>query len=58
MLPAGQGRVDIPACLRAADPGVLQWLVVELDAYAGDMLDAIGQSYRYLVENGLGCGRN
>ena len=41
MLPAGEGKVNIPACIAAADPDVLQWLVVELDAYDGDMFTVL-----------------
>lgn len=57
MLPAGQGKIDIPACVAAADPNVLKWLVVELDEYDGDMFSAVEQSYRYLTEKGLAHGR-
>ncbi len=57
MLPAGQGKIDIPACIHAADPDVLQWLIVELDHFDGDMFSAVEQSYLYLTENGLAKGR-
>jgi sugar phosphate isomerase/epimerase len=52
----GSGKLDFPAIIGAADPNVLEWLVVELDAYDGPMLDAVRQSYRYLTENGLAAG--
>lgn len=55
-LAVGSGVLDIPAIIAAADPNVLQWLVVELDDYAGDMWEAVEESYRYLVQNGLGEG--
>ncbi len=58
MLPVGQGKVDIPACIQAADPKVLQWLVVELDHFDGDMFSAVEQSHRYLIDNGLATGRH
>jgi hypothetical protein len=48
--------MDIPALVQAGD-GATEWLVVELDEVAGDMLDAVKQSYRYLTENGLAQGR-
>ena len=53
----GSGKMDIPAVVAAADPNVLEWLVVELDACATDMLEAVAQSYRYLSSTGLGNGR-
>lgn len=55
-LPLGRGKMDVPAVIAAADPKVLQWLVVELDNYGGEMLSAVKESYRYLVENRLGMG--
>ncbi len=48
MLPAGEGKVDIPACILAADPNKLDWLIVELDEFDGPMMDAVERSYRYL----------
>lgn len=57
MLPVGQGKMDIPACIAAADPDVLKWLVVELDHFDGDMFSAVEQSYRYMTGNGLAHGR-
>jgi len=52
----GAGKMDIPACIRAADEGVLQWLIVELDECATDMLTAVRQSYQYLTDNKLAAG--
>lgn len=54
MTAVGHGTVDVAACIRAADPA---WLVVELDEYAGDMIDAVRDSHAYLTENGLAEGR-
>lgn len=54
MMAVGSGTVDVPACLAAADPA---WLIVELDEYAGDMMDAVRQSHAYLTGNGLAQGR-
>jgi len=52
----GAGRLDMPAIIGAADPNVLEWLVVELDSCATDMMQAVADSYRYLVDAGLGYG--
>jgi hypothetical protein len=56
MLAVGSGKMDVPAVINAADPKVLQWLVVELDNCATDMLTAVAQSYAYLTHNGLAQG--
>jgi len=55
----GSGAMDIPACVRAADARLLQWLVVELDGFAAgaDMLAIVAQSARYLLVSGLGAER-
>lgn len=53
----GSGRVDVPGIIAAADETVLEWLVVELDACATDMMTAVRESYDYLVDNGLAQGR-
>jgi sugar phosphate isomerase/epimerase len=55
MLPLGEGVMDIPRLLSSA--GSAEWLVVELDEYAGTMLDAVRRSYDYLVGSGLASGR-
>jgi sugar phosphate isomerase/epimerase len=52
----GQGDMDIPGIISAADPSVLEWLIVELDECATDMLTAVRESYEYLVSTGLGYG--
>ena len=53
MVALGQGRQDLPAILAAADPDVLEWGIVELDACATDMLTAVRDSYDYLVTRKL-----
>lgn len=53
----GSGVLDIPGIIESADPDVLEWLVVELDECATDMMEALAQSYRYLTQTGLGSGR-
>lgn len=49
MVAVGQGKMDIPAVIAAADPGVLEWLIVELDACDTDMHTAVRESYAYLA---------
>lgn len=49
----GSGVVDIPACIAASKA---EWLIVELDECGTDMMEAVEQSYRYLVGNGLAAG--
>jgi sugar phosphate isomerase/epimerase len=56
MTAVGAGKLDMPAIVGAADPSVLEWLVVELDSCATDMMQAVADSYRYLVDSGLGSG--
>ena len=53
----GAGKMDILAVIQAADEDVLQWLVVELDECATDMTEAVRESCRYLVGEGLAAGR-
>lgn len=53
----GAGKMDIPAVIGAADEDVLEWLVVELDECATDMTEAVRQSCKYLLGEGLGRGR-
>ena len=53
----GDGKLDIPGIIAAADPDVLEWIVVELDACDTDMMTAVKKSYTYLTSNGLAEGR-
>ncbi|HEX8372772.1 MAG TPA: sugar phosphate isomerase/epimerase [Chthoniobacterales bacterium] len=55
MTALGQGEVDVPAVLEAAT--AVEWHVIELDACATDMMEAVRESYRYMVENGYSTGR-
>lgn len=52
----GEGVMDIPALVQAS-AGQAEWLIVELDECATDMLTAVQRSYQFLVENGLGRGK-
>jgi sugar phosphate isomerase/epimerase len=51
----GAGALDIPA-ITTANP-LVEWHIVELDRCRTDMLEAVEQSYRYLVGRGLSSGR-
>jgi len=51
-LPAGAGVVDLVGAAKVAAHA--EYVVVELDSYAGDMLKAIEQSYGYLINAGIG----
>lgn len=53
----GAGKMDIAGIVAAADPNVLEWLIVELDACATDMMTAVEGSFRFLTAQGLGRGR-
>jgi len=58
MVAVGQGKMDISGVINAADPELLRWLIVELDACDTDMLTAVTDSYHYLIENGLAEGNS
>ena len=55
MTAVGRGAVDIQAVVGAADAA---WHIVELDRCATDMFEAVEESYRYLVGEGLSRGRS
>ena len=55
MVAAGQGIMDIPGVIAAGGDNT-EWLVVELDRCATDMLTAVSESYAYLVGEGLARG--
>ena len=57
MVAVGQGKVDVQSVINAADPNTVEWLVVELDACATDMMTAVRESYEYLTSNNLAEGR-
>lgn len=52
----GQGKMDIHGTIEAADPEVLEWVIVELDACDTDMTTAVAESYTYLTEERLAYG--
>lgn len=58
MTAVGGGKMDFAPIINAADENVLGWLIVELDRCATDMLEAVGKSVSYLVNNGFGRARD
>lgn len=52
----GSGILDIAGIAQAADPDVLDWLIVELDSCDTDMFEAVQESYRFLISSGLATG--
>jgi sugar phosphate isomerase/epimerase len=52
MTAVGEGAMDYPAIIAAAGSNP-QWLIVELDRCATDMLEAVRKSCAYLTQNGL-----
>ncbi len=54
MVAVGQGVMDYPALLSNLQA---EWLIVELDRCATDMLEAVRASYTYLTERRLAHGR-
>ncbi|MBM4049504.1 MAG: sugar phosphate isomerase/epimerase [Planctomycetes bacterium] len=56
MTAVGEGKVNFPAVVKAAGANA-QWMIVELDRCATDMMDAVVKSYGYLVKNGLARGK-
>lgn len=53
-LPAGSGDVDLLAAANSANHA--EYIAVELDAYDGDMLTAVKESYVYLTDNKIAKG--
>ncbi len=57
MTAVGDGVMDFPAILKAAGD-TPEWLIVELDRCATDMMVAVERSFAYLAGQGLGRGRS
>jgi len=55
MTAAGDGVLDIPGIVAAGSEHT-EWLIVELDRCATDMMEAVEKSYRYMVGQGLAQG--
>jgi sugar phosphate isomerase/epimerase len=48
--PVGQGNLDMPAIIRAADEAGCEWYIVEQDdCYGASPFDCLAESYRYLA---------
>lgn len=56
MVAVGSGSLDIPAIL-AANAQHTEWLIVEIDRSATDMLAAVAASAAYIAQQGLGILR-
>jgi len=56
MVAVGEGAVDIPGVVQAG-AGSTEWLIVELDRCATDMMEAVEKSFNYLAGEGFGRGR-
>jgi len=56
MTAVGDGIMDFPAIVEAGNPHT-EWLIVELDRCATDMMEAVAKSYSYLVGHRLARGR-
>ncbi len=55
MTAIGDGVMDFPAIIEAGKPHT-EWLIVELDRCATDMMEAVEKSYQYLIGEGLARG--
>ncbi len=55
MTAVGDGTLDYKSIIGAGE-ATTQWLIVELDRCATDMLEAVRKSAAYLTQNGLGRG--
>lgn len=55
MTAVGSGSLDLAEAIGAAE-GLAEWLIVELDECATDMMTAVAESYTYLTGNGLAEG--
>lgn len=57
MTAVGDGAMDWATIIPAADESVTQWLIVELDRCATDMVEAVAKSCKYLANAGFGIAR-
>ena len=54
-MPLGTGTLPIPELVKAM-PEQVPTIIVELDYCVIEMWQAIEQSYRYMIDNGLAAG--
>lgn len=52
-VPTGEGKIDYSKVIPAAIEAGVQYAAIELDAYAGDPMDAVKASYDYLKSLGV-----
>jgi len=57
MTAVGQGSVDVATAIRAAEYADVEFLTVELDKCATDMLQAVKESYDFLIRRNLAQGK-
>jgi sugar phosphate isomerase/epimerase len=55
MTAVGEGTLNWHEIIGASD-GAAEWLIVEIDRCATDMLEAVRKSYRYLIQEGFARG--
>jgi sugar phosphate isomerase/epimerase len=55
MTAVGEGVINVPPIVEAGTAA--EWLIVELDQCATDMIEAVEKSIQYLTSKGLGRGR-
>jgi sugar phosphate isomerase/epimerase len=56
MVAVGDGIVDFPSIVEAGK-GSIEWMIVEMDQCATDMMEAVEKSYAYLTGAGLARGK-
>ena len=54
MVAVGEGEMEFAPIIEAVME--LDWLIVELDRCATDMMEAVEKGYQYLASQGLGRG--
>jgi sugar phosphate isomerase/epimerase len=52
----GEGVLDFPDIVKAA-AGNTEWMIIELDSCATDMIEAVRKSHQYLTSKGLARGK-
>ena len=56
MTAIGEGKIDFKAVVEAS-AGSVEWMIVEFDACATDIMEAVEKSYEYLVKEELARGK-
>jgi len=55
-VPIGEGTLDFKAIVKAGGENI-KWMIVEFDEYTGNIFEALGKSYNYLIKNELAKGK-